>query len=616
MANKLSQILYWCRLFILLVITCGYTTITAADSLGLPAPNNTSAKINQPLAAPHKKAEIKLPIILPHTKSPKLAQTQQHHIPIALVNASLSNQSNTASALITAAASAPVNTNNSGINNINSINSASTNAATQPPVTTQAASSSINEATAPNHSQPSQTTKKSQTNLNKYLEQNPPAKITLNFTDIKTRELLQVFAQFTDKNFIVSDSVKGSMSIHLKNIPWPQALQVILKSQGLAKTEVSGAVLIAPASEIAAERIRQIQEAQQLSELKTNISIKRLEAKQKIENLQPLYNRVVKLKYAKAEDIVKLLTANGKLLSARGSIGFDTRTNAIWVRDINKQLKTIVRLVKELDFPGKQVEIKARIVSIQRPFERELGIRWGFTSVPNNFSGTLAGANQAITAGTALTSVPIANRLNFNLPANNLVNGTIPPASFGLALAQLGNTRIDLELSALEQEGKIHLVSAPRLVTSNLEPAYIQTGEEIPYQQATSSGATSIEFKDAVLKLEITPFITPDHRVLLNIKVSNNRQGSQVPLQGGGSFVTIATEEEQSRVLVNDGQTVVIGGVYTQDKRKVVTRVPFLGTIPVLGYLFKQTSIRNNRTELLIFLTPRIIKKPSELSKE
>ncbi|MCH9770659.1 MAG: type IV pilus secretin PilQ [Gammaproteobacteria bacterium] len=452
------------------------------------------------------------------------------------------------------------------------------------------------------------------TRLQQYLQSKPAKRISLNFTNISTRELLQILAQFTGKNFIISDKVKGSMSIHLKNIPWPQALEVILKSQSLAQREIGNSVIIAPGSDISAEQIQEIQNQQQLAKLKTAGKIQKLESNQKLNSLTPLYNKVFILKYAKAEDIKKLLTETGNLLTARGSMGFDNQTNSIWIRDTKKHLATITRLLRKLDFPAKQVEIKARIVSIQRPYERQLGLMWGVTNANNNLSGTLQGANDIVAGAVPSAVTPISRRLNFNIPAAAISGAN--PATFGLALAQIHNFNIDVEISALEREGKIHLISAPRLVTSNLEPAYIETGEEIPYQQATSSGATAIEFKNAALKLEVTPRITPDHRVLLKVKVSNNRQGTQVALADGSSFVPIDTEEEESRVLMNNGQTIVIGGVYTQDKRKVVTRIPFLGSIPIVGNLFRHTLTRNDRDELLIFLTPKIIDKPAELSKE
>jgi len=461
---------------------------------------------------------------------------------------------------------------------------------------------------------------KPETALKRYINNTTTTKrITLNFTNIPTRELLQLFAQFTGTNFIISNKVAGNMSIHLKNIPWNQALTAILKSQGLAQRRLGETVIIAPAADIQQEQLQELKQAQEISKFKTNATISSLESITKIQGLQPLSNKIIILNYAKAEDIANMLTKEGSLLTSRGSLGFDPRSNSIWIRDTASHIATIMRLIKKLDFPEKQVVIEARIVSISRPFERQLGIRWGLSSTANKLSGTLAGANSNLT--TPLDQVSLPTRLNFNFAGSAtsapvLQASSTPIASLGIALAKLGNFNVDLELSALEEEGKIQLVSKPRLVTSNLQEASIETGQEIPYQESTSSGATSISFKNASLSLKVTPRITADNRVLLSITVTNNRAGTVVPLAGGGSAIPIDTEQESSTILVNDRQTIVLGGVYRQDKRKIVTRIPFLGRIPIIGYLFKYTQIRNNRDELLIFLTPRIIHTPSDLNKE
>lgn len=422
----------------------------------------------------------------------------------------------------------------------------------------------------------------------------PGRLITLNFTNIPTRELLQIIAQFTGLNFVISDAVKGSMSIHLSNIPWTQALAVILKSQGLDQRQVGNIVYVAPIQELARQEIAALQ------------------AKQQVENLAQLQNRLIYLKYANAEDVAKLLSSKtGTLLSPRGTVAVDKRTNSLWIRDNRKNIATIARLIRGIDRPVQQVLIEARVVSIETPYERQLGVRFGITK-PDHLSGTLEGAN-ALQQGIPPAFIPIGDRLNFDVPAANIFNNS--PGTVGIALAKLGGGYLlDLELSALEREGIIELVSSPRLVTSNQNPAYIKVGEEIPYQTATSSGATAIEFKDAVLQLEVTPQITPDKRVVLKIKVSNNRAGVPVPLDGGGSAIPIETEEEESSVLLDNNQTIVLGGVYRQEKRDIIVRVPFLGAIPVLGVLFKKTEKVNDKRELLIFLTPHIIFKPSNLT--
>lgn len=420
---------------------------------------------------------------------------------------------------------------------------------------------------------------------------NPNKRITLNFTNIKTRKLLQIIAQFTGLNFVISDKVTSRMSIHLEHIPWQEALTVILKSQGLGKRRVGHSMIIAPLGVIA------------------KLDMQELQIKQQQQASVTLRNRIVRLKYAKAEDIHKLLTQGGPLLSKRGQISVDERTNSIWIRDTPEQLNTVVRLIKKLDYPVKQVLIEARIVRINRPYERQLGARFGISS-PRHLSGTLEGATQLAQGIQPANVVPIAERLNFDVPVASLFG---PAGTIGLAVARIGgSTVLDLELSALEHEGHVQLISSPRLITSSQHPAYIQTGEEIPYEESTSSGATSIAFKNAVLSLKVTPQITPDNRIILDLTVTNDQPGTTVPT-GTGKAIAIRTEEEQSRVLVNDHQTVVLGGVYTQDKRKIITRIPFLGRIPLLGRLFTHEEIQDNKSELLIFLTPHIIHKPSEL---
>ncbi len=439
--------------------------------------------------------------------------------------------------------------------------------------------------------------------------------ISLNFSDISTRELIQVFAQFTGLNFVISDNVKGNMSVHLKNMPWPQALKVILQSQGLGQRRIDNTIIIAPIKEIANQEAQELESEQRIQQLKFEHEIQDLQAEERIQDLQPLVNRVVPLKYAKAEDIKDLLTKSGSLLSKRGKIGIDITSNSVWIRDTATYTAQLVNLIHKLDTPAPQVLIEARIVSVQRPYERSLGLSWGVTNPSNNLSGTLRGANFEVNGLPSTVDPVLADRLNFNQPAALLGSPSLTPATVGLALAQLGNSQIDLELSALEQEGKVELISSPRLVTSNLQKATIETGQEIPYQEASSSGATTISFKDAALKLEVTPRITSDNRVILTLLVTNNQAGDTVAV-GTGTAVSIRTEQEESQVLLNNNQTIVLGGVYKIDNRKIVTRIPFLGQIPVVGYLFKQTNIRNTRDELLIFLTPKILRKPSDLNKE
>src|SRR3990167_1663898 len=432
---------------------------------------------------------------------------------------------------------------------------------------------------------------------NRYVGLGQADLISLNFTNIKIRELLQIIAQFTKLNFIINDNVDGEMSIHLHQVPWTQALDVILKSQNLGERHVGNVIYIAPMDELLKQQVTE------------------LEAQKRMLDLAPMQDRVVKLSYASADDIQKLLASkDSSLLSTHGSTSIDKRTNSLWIRDTAAHIQTVVKLVRQLDHPVKQVMIEARMVQIDRKFERELGARFGLSN-PNSLSGTLQGANELVGAGGDVATVPLADRLNFDLPATGVMFGSAnTPGSSGLAVAKLGSSFIDMELSALEQQNELDIISSPRLITSNQEKAYIETGEQIPYQNATSSGATSVSFADALLKLEVTPQITPDNRVVLNLVVSNNSAGTPVPLGFGGTAIPINTQEEGSRVLLNDNQTVVLGGVYQRQKSNVVERIPFLGHIPILGHLFTNTDKAKEDSELLIFLTPHIIQKSSDIS--
>jgi len=448
------------------------------------------------------------------------------------------------------------------------------------------------------------------TPLNRYAGQGPVEPISLNFTNIKVRELLQIIAQFTNLNFVINDGVHGEMSIHLHQVPWTQALDVILKSQNLGERRVGNIVYIAPVNDLIQQQVAELQ------------------ANQRIQDLVPLEDRVLHLNYADAANIQKILdTKNYSLLSARGSTNVDVRTNSVWIRDTPAHVRTVVRLIKQLDFPVQQVMIEARIVSVNQQFERQLGAQFGLTS-PNHLSGTLIGAN-TMAGGTPPADVPLNQRLNFAIPASGSMFGSTNQAgSIGLALAKLGSTFIDMELSALEEENDINIISSPQLITSNQQKAYIETGQQIPYQSSSSSGATTVQFAQALLKLEVTPQITPNNQVILYLTVTNNSAGAPVSLNvpgsntgasgttvnNAGTAIPINTEEEQSSVLLNNNQTVVLGGVYQRTKSNVVIRIPFLGSLPIIGHLFKNTDRRTQNNELLIFLTPHIIHRPSKFS--
>lgn len=408
-------------------------------------------------------------------------------------------------------------------------------------------------------------------------------RISLNFQDIQLRAVLQLLADFTEVNMVVSDKVNGNVTLRLNDVPWDQALDIILTTQGLSKRQVGNVVLIDTVNEFTARE---------------NGALREQEAAKK---LAPIRSDLLQINYAKASDIATMLKdKNNSLLSVRGTLSVDVRTNTIWLQDTGAQIEEIRELVKKLDIPVKQVSIEARIVEVTKDCAEDLGVRWG-VSKPTHLSGTLAGANE-LAQGTAPSAVPIIERLNQDLSA--LPTSGVTPGSVGIALAKLGSgVLLDLELSALESEGRAEIVASPRLMTTNQQAATIESGQDIPYQQSTSSGATAVAFKKAVLSLKVTPQITPDGKLLMDLQINQDADSGQ-RVQG---VPIITTKSVATNVLVNNGQTIVLGGIYQQNKNNTVTRIPFLGQLPVVGQLFsrKQTSLKND--ELLIFITPRII---------
>ncbi|MCC5790999.1 MAG: type IV pilus secretin PilQ family protein [Legionellaceae bacterium] len=404
-------------------------------------------------------------------------------------------------------------------------------------------------------------------------------RISLNFQDIPIRSVLQLLAEFTGINMVVSDQVSGNITLRLNHIPWDQALDIILMTHALDKRRTGNVMLIAPAKEI------RVQEEEALK------------SQEEVQKLAPLRSDLLQINYAKAADIATLLKdKNTNLLSERGKISVDVRTNTIWIQDTGAKIEEIRELIAKLDVPVKQVLIESRIVLVNKDFEQDLGIRFG-VSQPNHLSGTLDGANQ-INQGIPPADVPVSQRLNLDLFAPNPNAATL-----GVALAKLGNgVLLDLELSALEVEGKGEVISSPRLITSNQQAAVIESGDEIPYQEATSSGATAVAFKKAVLSLKVTPQITPDNKILMDLQINQDSRGQAV-----NNVPSIVTKAIQTHVLVDNGQTLVLGGIYKQEKDNTIHRVPLLGELPVIGYLFRnnRTIIRNE--ELLIFITPKII---------
>lgn len=380
--------------------------------------------------------------------------------------------------------------------------------------------------------------------------------ISLNFNDIPIRQALQFVAEANHMNIIVSDSVKGNITLHINNLPPEQVLAIILQEAGLGEQILGTTLLISPLDELAQKEKMQ----------------------QDLQNLAPLQSLVISLHYAKATEISNSIKSN-TLLSPRGNLSTDPRTNTIWVQDIPAKLNAIRSFIKTVDIPVKQVLIEARIVSVDENYERELGVR--FQSAP-------------------IQKTDLQEHFSVDLPVGN-PNG----ASIGIALAKLGNGNLlDLELSALETEGVGEIISSPRLVTANQQPATILSGQEIPYQQSTTSGATSISFQKAVLNLAVTPQITPGGELVLTLHLSQDRPTSTM-IRG---VPIIETRQLQTLVTVKNGQTVVLGGIYEQNDEKNVERVPFLGKIPLIGAFFRHTLTKNDRRELLIFITPSIVK--------
>jgi type IV pilus assembly protein PilQ len=433
-------------------------------------------------------------------------------------------------------------------------------------------------------------------------------RLTLNFQDIDVRSVLQLLADTSGQNIVVSDSVTGNLTLRLQNVPWDQALDIVLRTKGLDKRRHDNVIIIGPTEELASREKAE------------------LAAHKEVQELSPTHTEFMQVNYAKVADLAKLIkTTNAKdsMLSPRGSLSIDERTNTLLVQDTSEKLADIRRLVQTLDVPVRQVLIEARIVIVSDTFERDLGVRFGITSAHQvNGNGLFAVTGTGVGADTLtgsaannvaagkpvfpVTSPTLDNRYMVNLPASN-INGTI-----GVGLLN-GSTLVDLELSAAQNEGKSETISSPRVITANQKQAEIKQGVEIPYQESASSGATTTQFKNAVLSLKVTPLITPDNRVILDLDVSDDSVGQQVTSATGGSVPSIDTREIITQVLVNDGQTVVLGGILDTTKTKQANKVPFFGDIPILGYLFKSTSDINNKTELLIFITPKILREGSNL---
>ncbi len=434
-------------------------------------------------------------------------------------------------------------------------------------------------------------------------------RLTLNFQDIETRAVLQLLAETSGRNIVVSDTVQGNVTLRLKNVPWDQALDIVMTTKGLDMRQNGNVIIVAPAEEIAARETAD------------------LEAKQAIRELEPMYSEFLQVNYAKASDLSGLISGGANsLLSDRGSIAVDDRTNTLLVQDTAERLQNIRRLVTTLDVPIKQVLIETRIVVVNDDFSRDLGIRLGVTAFNENssdgvtvISGT--GTGTATMIGSALDNLadPANGTISpIDVPLlNNRYNVNVPIADaagrFALAILE-SEFLIDLELTALEAEGRGEIVSTPRVITANQKEAIIEQGVEIPYQQSASSGATTVQFKKAVLSLTVTPQITPDNNIIMDLKVHKDNVGDIVSTGGlGGTVPSIDTRSIQTQVLVANGQTVVLGGIYETERRETIKKVPFLGDIPILGALFRSKQRVDNKSELLVFVTPRILEEGSNI---
>jgi type IV pilus assembly protein PilQ len=450
---------------------------------------------------------------------------------------------------------------------------------------------------------------------NKLVQSSTPGyageKLSLNFQNVEVRAVLQVIADFTGLNIITSDTVGGNLTLRLKDVPWDQALDIILQSKGLSKRKNGNVVLIAPTDELAAK--------EKLA----------LEANAQISDLEPLRTESFALSYAKADDLKKLLSdKDQKILSKRGSATVDERTNTLFVQDTGARLEEARRLIQQLDVPVRQVMIEARIVIADDKWGRQLGARFGtqsaFGSGNRNYgvSGTLTDtvsplSNNPLSRGSANLTSPGGTQTFDRGPQGNVPAGGQPEqlnvnlpivgaaGSLALSILNLGSGNlVNIELSALEADNRGKVVSSPRVITADKKKAVISQGTEIPYQTAAASGATTIAFKPAVLELAVTPRITPDDRIIMDLEVKKDSVG-----QIFANIPSIDTKKVTTQVLCDNGDTIVLGGIFEQTTRTTVEKVPFLGDIPVVGYLFKRTIRQDDKTELLIFVTPKIVKE-------
>jgi len=442
-------------------------------------------------------------------------------------------------------------------------------------------------------------------------------RISMTFQNIDTRSALNLLGETSGQNLVINDSVQGNIALRLQNVPWDQALDIVLRLKGLDKRKQDNVIIIAPADELAAREKAE------------------LAAKKDLLELAPLRTEYLQINYAKAGDIAALLqggsrqgaTGNGSnvnsLISQRGSVSVDERTNTLLIQDTAESLTNIRQLVATLDIPVRQVQIEARIVVVSEDFSRDLGVRAGVTATRRNgndglYSTTGTAAGNETILGSALTNLaggagspyPVTVPGGAAAPSRYNVNLPVANAAGNLALMVLGSDYIvDLELSAAQAEGRGQVISSPRIIATNQKEAVISQGTQIPYQESASSGATTIQFKSAVLELRVTPLITPDNRLVLDLNVKKERVGTVLVTSGGVNVPSIDTSEINTTVILGDGQTAVLGGILETERRDTEKKVPYLGDVPVLGHLFKTTGKVDNKDELLIFVTPKIMRE-------
>ena len=423
-------------------------------------------------------------------------------------------------------------------------------------------------------------------------------KLSLNFQDIDVRAVLQLIADFTNLNLVASDTVKGKITLRLQNVPWDQALDIILKTKGLDKRKIGNVLMVAPAAEMAAREKQQIETNKQLQEL------------------APLQTEFIRIQYANAADIYKLFKSGGgggnggtkstaSMLSPRGSVVVDERTNSLLITDTAQKIEELRRLIKRIDVPVRQVMIEARIVEANSDFSKELGIRWGGAHISSH--GITTGSVEAAASiqnsivQNGIATIPYPDALAVDL-------GVTTSSASSMAVSYLTkNLDLTAELSALQSSGNGEIVSQPKVITGDKQQASIKSGQEVPYLESSSSGRTTVKFKDAVLKLDVTPNITPNDRVLMNLVVTQDSVASYINGEFNSQVPIINTKELVTQVLVDNGETIVLGGVFEVQDFTQVTKTPFLGDIPYLGRLFKKTSDKKTKTETLIFITPRIL---------